>query len=501
MSKNKKFYITTPIYYVNDRPHVGHACTTIAADIVARYHKLFGKKTFLLTGTDEHGTKIEKSAEKANKDPKQLCDENAEIFKKNWQDLNIGFNNFIRTTDDNHKKAVQAVLQNLFDKGFIFKGAYEGLYCSGCEQFKTKTDLIDGKCPDHQIKPELIKEETYIFKLSKFQDVLKGKIESNEFEIQPEERKNEVLGFLKQGLQDISISRKNVKWGIPLPFDETHTTYVWVDAFLNYLTGLGWDGKSQDLSEFWPPDLQLMSKDVLRVHSTIWPALLLALDIPLPKKFFVHGFFTVDGKKMSKSIGNVIAPEDMIERFGTDATRWLLLSCCVFGRDGDVSWQKLTEKYNADLANGIGNSLNRVLTMVEKKFDSVIPEKVSKQPEFLDAVFEKYKDGFEKTRINEPIENILQIIKHIDQTIEELKIYSKTGEEAADDFYVFLEMFRLVAWMSSPFMPQTSDKIFEQLGLNLEEEKQKTYEDAIKWGGLKPGIKIKKAEPLFPRIV
>jgi methionyl-tRNA synthetase len=493
-----KFYITTPIYYVNDRAHLGHAYTTIAADSLSRYHHLLGDKTFFLTGTDEHGIKIQTAAEKAGKKPQKFCDENAKYFKDAWKDLNIDFDNFIRTSDLSHIKAIQKALDFLYKKGFIYKGTYEGLYCPGCEQYKTENDLVDGKCPDHQRKPEKMKEESYLFKLSAFEKDLIKLIEKDEFKIEPKERKNEVLGFLKQGLQDISISRQKVEWGVPLPFDKDLTAYVWVDALLNYLTGIGWKGDDKKVPDFWPADIHLMSKDILRIHATIWPALLLALEIPLPKKLFIHGYFTINGQKMSKSIGNVIWPEEMVEKFGVDATRYLLLSACPFGRDGDISWEKLTEKYNADLANGIGNLTNRILTMVEKKLDGKIEEISKNKPKSLEKLSKEYDKLFNELRFEDIIKGLMTICLELDKKIDQEEVYRMEKEEFSKNVYYFIETLRIWAWFAKPFIPETSEKIFNQLGLKSENKKK--FKEAIKWGGIKKGTKIKKGKPLFPRI-
>jgi len=517
--KKGKFYITTPIYYANDQPHLGHAYTTIAADSLARYHKCFKKeRSFLLTGIDEHGVKIEKAAKKRNKNPQDLCDEISEVFRKTWKDLNISYDNFIRTTDPEHIKAIQKASQILYDKGFIYKGVYKGLYCSGCEQYKKESDLMGGKCPDHDVEPELIEEESYLFKLSEFEDQLKEKIKNNEFEIKPRERKNEVLAFLEQGLQDISISRKKVKWGIPLPFDKEFTIYVWIDALLNYLTGIKWEGEPKSLpDDFWPADLQLMSKDILRVHATIWPALLLALEIPLPKKLFIHGYFTIDGQKMSKSLGNVIWPREMIEKFGVDATRYLLLSATPFGRDGDISWDKLTEKYNADLANGIGNTVNRVLAMVDKYFDGMIPvqkdNSVSLNKELRNYFWEECYDpwlvNMENLRFDKCLRCTVNMFKKIDEDIEEFKPWQQAKEgkinqdEAQSKFYTWLELIRLSSWLIFPFMPGITESIFNQLGLDFKEEKNKNLKDLRKGAfdpnssSLKPRTKTRNKQILF----
>lgn len=467
-----KFYITTPIYYVNDKPHVGHAYTTVAADVLARWHKIRGDQTFFLTGTDEHGAKIAAAAAAAGKSEKEFVDEKAAAFKKAWQKLNINYDNFLRTTDENHIKAVEKTLQELYDGGFIYKGEYEGLYCVGCEQYKTKDDLIDGKCPEHQAEPQLIKEESYFFKLSRFQKLLEQKISSGELKIEPKEKKNEVLNFLKSGLKDISISRKKVKWGISLPFDRDFYCYVWMDAFLNYLTGLGWDGNPVKAPSFFPPDVQLMSKDILRVHATIWQSLLLAMGLPLSKKLFIHGYFTVNGQKMSKSLGNVIWSEDLAEKFGADGARYLLMSSLSYGQDRDISWEKLIEKYNADLANNLGNFVSRVIKLNEKIRN--IKAEVGKgkvKIKNLDKLFDEVK-------LKEVLDKIWEQINWANKYIEDKKLWELVKTRPKEGKKVLSELLSLIfeiAGALSSFMPETSEKILKQL-------------------------KTKKSERLFPRI-
>lgn len=457
-----KFYITTPIYYINDRPHAGNAYTTVSADTFSRYHRQKKERVFFLTGTDEHGIKIEKAAKEAGQEPKIFCDEKAQTFKKAWKILNIDYDNFIRTTEPLHISAVSRVLEILFKKGFIYKGEYQGYYCEGCEQFKSEKDLINGKCPDHQKELVLLKEECYLLKLSHFEKVLIKKISEGELIILPEERKNEILNFLKNGLKDIAISRKTVRWGIPLPFDKSFTTYVWVDAFLNYLTGLGWQGEPKELPEFWPPDVQLMAKDILRVHSTIWPALLLALEIPLPKRFLVHGFFTADGRKMSKSLGNVIWPEDLVKKFGPDGTRYLLISFVTYGADGDLSWDKLKEKYNADLANGIGNLFERVLTLV-KNYDfktkkSKIDSEISNWQEKTDKIYSEKMDNYQ---LYEAVNAVFAFSKKIDQYINQKEPWQllKTKDAELDEVLTTLisGLKNIIGWLK-PFMPEKMEQ-------------------------------------------
>jgi len=520
---NNKYYITTPIYYVNARPHIGHTYTTIAADVLARYHRMVGDKTFFLTGTDEHGAKIEEKAREEGKNVKEFVDEVANTFKKAWKEINISNDAFLRTTNPKHMKAVQNALQYMYDKGDIYKGEYSGLYCRGCEQFKTENDLINGLCPDHKTEPERMSEETYMFKMSKYSDELLEKIKNDKIKIRPIEKKNEILSFMKDGLSDISFSRKNVKWGIPLPWDETHTAYVWSDAFLNYLTGIGWEGPDSPQPEMWPANLQLMAKDILRVHSTIWQAMLLSLDVETSQEIFIHGYFLVDGQKMSKSLGNVISPEALNEKYGVDAVRYLLMSATTFGRDGDIGWDKFDEKYNADLANGIGNLLSRTISMIDKYFNGLIPSDSREEEVPIPAIIdpeldregpweegriigkEKYlfKQYMKNNEIDKALACVIKSTSNLDAYISYYKPFKLIKEDegkTAAVLYICAESLRALAWMLLPFMPTTSKKIWESLGLSTDEEEQKIFENAIVWGGLTPGLKTKKIDGLFPRI-
>jgi len=477
----KKFYITTPVYYVNDVPHIGHTYTTVAADVLARYHRALGEETFFLTGTDEHGAKIEAKAREMKLEPKQYADKITAAFIEAWQELNISNDNFLRTTDQAHMKAVGKALQYMYDKGDIYLSKYEGLYCRGCEQYKSERDLVNGECPDHKVAPEKMSEECYNFKLSKYQDELLKKIKKDELEILPANRKNEMVSFFeKEGLQDVSFSRKNIKWGIPIPWDTSHTVYVWADAFLNYLTGLGWDGevgkapliKGGRGVSFWPASVQLMSKDILRVHTTIWAAMLLSLELPLPEKIFIHGY--INGQKMGKSLGNVIAPADLIKKYGVDATRYLIMSATVFGHDGDIGWEKFDDKYNADLANGLGNLAARVSNLLEtNKLELNLEVGGDKK------LADKYGAAMQDFKFDEALKILWEKLRAGDSVLTDKKPWKLADKEEIKNILEPIAQDVLnVAGMLKPFMPTVAEKIIKQFSAK----------------------EIKKGEPLFPRI-
>ncbi|MBI2084383.1 MAG: methionine--tRNA ligase [Candidatus Aenigmarchaeota archaeon] len=477
----KKFYITTPIYYVNAEPHLGHAYTTIAADAIARWHKLKGEDVFFLTGTDEHGEKIEQAAQAAGKTPKRFCDEIAKNFKGAWKALNISYDNFIRTTDVNHVKAVEKTLKMLHGSGYIYKGKYEGMYCVGCERYRTESELVDGKCPDHLKKPEVVSEESYFFSLSKFHNILYQKIKHGDIEIKPDSRRNEILSFLENNkLEDISISREKVKWGIKIPWDDSHTTYVWVDAFLNYITGIGWPNKR--FEEYWPADLHLIGKDILRVHATIWPAQLLALGLKAPKKFFAHGYFTIDGQKMSKTLGNVVDPVKLAKEYSSDAVRYYLLREFPFGEDGNFSEREFILKINGELVADLGNLIYRVLTLAEK-----FKGNIEGQPELdkhlhLDEL-EHYMENLE---LHKAIETIWEFVRATNKYINIKEAWKLKDKELSQVIYNLLEACRIISILVSPFMPDTSEKINKQLGVKaggLKDCKFGEFTGKIKRGG------------------
>lgn len=469
----KKILITTPIYYVNDKPHIGHAYTTIAADVLTRFFRAQGKDIFFLTGTDEHGINIARAAEKVNKTVEGFCDENSEFFKKTWKNLNIKYDYFIRTTDKKHEEAVKSFLNKLKEKNAVYEKDYKGLYCTGCEKFLTEKDLIDGKCPDHKIKPEEISEKNYFFKLKDYLKKIRELIEKNKLRIEPENAKKETLGLFKQDLDDFSISRQKqrVKWGIDLPFDKNQTIYVWVDALLNYLTGDG----SDRFKKYWKDGhvIHLLAKDILKFHAIYWPAMLLAAKQEIPKKEFIHGFFTINNQKMSKTLGNIIDPNDLVKKFGVDATRYLLLSQFPFGQDGDVKESKFNEKYNADLANGLGNLVARVLTLTKKinlKILDTRPEKNILNR--VKQIRDKYVEHMEDFKLYEALEEIWKLISFCDEYIEREKPWQlislkfksqKTNNKLSKILSNLLYCISEIDELIKPFLPETSEKIKKQL--------------------------------------
>jgi methionyl-tRNA synthetase len=509
-----KFYVTTPIYYVNDVPHIGHAYTTIAADVVARYHRLMGDDTFFLTGTDEHGQNIERIAEEKGVSPQQYCDEIVAIFKDLWRELDISNDYFVRTTDERHVQAVQEFARALLSSGDVYRGRYAGWYCRRCEAFYQPEELLPEElCPVHQRPVEWTEEDNYFFALSRYQDQLQHLIADTGF-VEPETRRNELLGVLRQGLQDFSISRERVRWGVPLPDDPEQVLYVWVDALLNYITAIGYGDDQHTFQRYWPADVQLMAKEIIRFHCLYWPAMLMSVGLPVPHLVFAHGWLTKDGQKLSKTTGNIIDPFDLVERFGSDAVRYYFLREGSFGADWDYTDDSFIRRYNADLANDFGNLLNRTLSMVLRYFDGVVPapphggEPVDQAlMELATSLGARVQQSVQRLALQEVLIHIWELVEQANKYVQETSPWelakarkagsAEAGERLATVLYNLADVLRLLGYCVAPVMPRKAEELLQQLGLTF--DPSAGWEALTSVGQYPAGTRVVPGEVLFAR--
>ena len=508
------FYLTTPIYYVNDVPHLGHAYTTIHADLVARWQRMQGREVIFLTGTDEHGQKILRTAEKQGLDPKAWTDGIVPRWKEVWEALDISNDDFIRTTDeDRHEKPVQRFWEVLYEKGEVYKDVYEGLYCVGCEAFKTEDELVDGKCPLHHTEPELVREDNYFFRLGKYADRLIELYETNPRFVMPEARRNEVLGKVRQGLSDLSMSRATFDWGIPVPWDESQVIYVWLDALQNYLNAAGFGNDEEKLKRVWPANVHMIGKDILWFHAVIWPAMLMAAELPLPETVFAHGFLQVGGEKMSKSTATGISPHDLLSTFGSDGYRYYFMREISFGQDGTFSWEGMVERYNADLANDLGNLVSRVLNMIKRYSGGVVPtaidlSELTEQEKDLmatqSAAFDATAAAVDDLQVTDAVRSMWTFVRKANAYIEAVAPWALAKDETQKRrlevvLYHLADTLRLISLVVFPVIPRASSEIWRRLGLEGDPS-ERSYPIDGRWGLMPAGVTTTVGESLFPRL-
>ena len=513
MTKKNTFYITTPIYYPSDKLHIGHAYTTVAGDAMARYKRLRGYDVWYLTGTDEHGQKIERKAKEKDQTPQQFVDDIVALIKDLWAKLEISNDDFIRTTEERHKLVVEKIFAQLLEQDDIYKGTYEGWYCTPCESFFLERQLVDGKCPDCGRPVELVKEESYFFRMSKYADRLLQYYEDNPDFIQPESRKNEMINnFIKPGLEDLAVSRTTFDWGVKVPGDPKHVIYVWIDALSNYITALGYgnEGKDQKYRDFWPADVHLVGKEIVRFHTIYWPIMLMALDLPIPKKVFAHGWLLMKDGKMSKSKGNVVDPVMLIDRYGLDALRYYLLREVPFGADGTFTPENFVERINFDLANDLGNLLNRTIAMIDKYFDGVIPSFAGSVTAFDDSLqklaaetIEQVEAALENMEFSVALASLWQLVSRTNKFIDETQPWALAKDDTKTDelasvMYHLAESLRIVSILLQPFLTHSPREMWKQIG--LEQGELTSWESTKQFGSLPGGTKVSKGSPLFPRL-